>query len=99
MGYMPEVHVRQYLHSGERLSLGKNKVNGEVARQRCARLLPAPQQEGCALHRISPQRRARLRYEAQQPARPGCDLRLKGIASSPAACVSEALKFFGKAKS
>lgn len=32
MGYMPEVHVRQYLHSGERLSLGQNKIDGEEAR-------------------------------------------------------------------
>ena len=32
MGYLPEVHVRQYLHSGERLSLGQNKIDGESAR-------------------------------------------------------------------
>ena len=32
IGYMPEVHVRQYLHSGERLSLGQNKIDGEIAR-------------------------------------------------------------------
>lgn len=32
MGYMPEVHVRQYQHSGARLSLGQNKIDGEVAR-------------------------------------------------------------------
>ena len=29
IGYMPEVHVRQYLHKGERLSTGKNKIIGE----------------------------------------------------------------------
>lgn len=32
MGYMPGSYVRQYLHSGERLSLGRNKVEGENAR-------------------------------------------------------------------
>ena len=29
IGYMPEVHVRQYLHKGKRLSTGNNKVIGE----------------------------------------------------------------------
>ena len=29
IGYMPEVHVRQYLHKGTRLSLGNNKLIGE----------------------------------------------------------------------
>ena len=29
IGYMPEVHVKQYLHAGYRLSLGKNKILGE----------------------------------------------------------------------
>lgn len=29
IGYMPEVHVHQFLYPGERLSLGKNKVVGE----------------------------------------------------------------------
>lgn len=31
-GYMPEVHVKQYLHNGDRLSLGKNKVEGTELR-------------------------------------------------------------------
>jgi hypothetical protein len=32
IGYMPGVHVRQLLHDGERLSLGKNKLEGERLR-------------------------------------------------------------------
>ena len=36
-GYMPEVHVRQYLHSGERLSTGQNKIEGENARYSATR--------------------------------------------------------------
>jgi glycosyltransferase involved in cell wall biosynthesis len=36
IGYMPEVHVRQYLHDGERLSLGQNKIDGENARYEAA---------------------------------------------------------------
>lgn len=31
IGYMPGVHVHQFLHSGERLSVGANKVKGEMA--------------------------------------------------------------------
>lgn len=29
IGYMPGVYVHQYLHSGERISLGQNKIDGE----------------------------------------------------------------------
>lgn len=32
IGYMPGVHVWQFLHQDERLSLGTNKIDGEVAR-------------------------------------------------------------------
>lgn len=32
IGYMPGVHVRQFLHEGRRLSLGQNKIDGEMAR-------------------------------------------------------------------
>lgn len=32
IGYMPEVHVRQYIHSGQRLSTGLNKIKGEEQR-------------------------------------------------------------------
>jgi hypothetical protein len=31
-GYMPEVHVQQLIHKGERLSVGKNKIKGELVR-------------------------------------------------------------------
>ena len=34
IGYMPGVHVRQYLHAGKRLSLGNNKIRGEEERHR-----------------------------------------------------------------
>ena len=29
IGYMPGAYVHQYLHDGERISLGKNKIDGE----------------------------------------------------------------------
>lgn len=31
IGYMPGAYVHQYLHSGERISLGQNKIDGENA--------------------------------------------------------------------
>lgn len=30
IGYLPEAHVIQYLHEGERISIGENKINKEI---------------------------------------------------------------------
>ena len=100
MGYMPEVHVRQYLHSGERLSLGKNKVNGEVARHEVVRGY-YPRLSKKDVRYIEFRHNAVLAFAMKRSNQPGQAViyALKAIASSPAACVSEALKFFGKAKS
>lgn len=100
MGYMPEVHVRQYLHSGERLSLGKNKVDGEVARHEVVRSY-YPQLSKKDVHYIEFRHNAVLAFAMKRSHQPGQAVlyALKAVASSPAACISEALKFFGKAKS
>lgn len=37
IGYMPGVYVHQYLHDGERLSLGQNKIEGENERFEASR--------------------------------------------------------------
>lgn len=37
IGYMPEVHVHQFLHAGDRLSLGDNKIMGEISRHAAVR--------------------------------------------------------------
>lgn len=37
MGYMPEVHVIQHIHPGERLSVGENKIVGEELRHKKVR--------------------------------------------------------------
>ena len=95
-----EVHVRQYLHSGERLSLGKNKVNGEVARHEVVRGY-YPRLSKKDVRYIEFRHNAVLAFAMKRSNQPGQAViyALKAIASSPAACVSEALKFFGKAKS
>lgn len=100
MGYMPEVHVRQYLHSGERLSLGKNKVDGEVARHEVVRSY-YPRLSKKDVHYIEFRHNAVLAFAMKRSHQPGQAMlyALRAISASPAACFSEALKFFGKAKS
>ena len=100
MGYMPEVHVRQYLHSGERLSLGKNKVDGEVARHEVVRGY-YPRLSKKDVHYIEFRHNAVLAFAMKRSHQPGQAVlyAFRAIAASPVACFSEALKFFGKAKS
>lgn len=100
MGYMPEVHVRQYLHSGERLSLGKNKVDGEVARHEVVRSY-YPRLSKKDVRYIEFRHNAVLAFAMKRSRQPGQALfyALRTIVASPVDCFSEALKFFGKAKS
>lgn len=100
MGYMPEVHVRQYLHSGERLSLGKNKVDGEVARHEVVRSY-YPRLSKKDVRYIEFRHNAVLAFAMKRSRQPGQALlyAFRTIAASPVDCFSEALKFFGKAKS
>lgn len=100
MGYMPEVHVHQYLHSGERLSLGKNKVDGEVARHEVVRsYYPLLSKED--VRYIEFRHNAVLAFAMKRSHRPSQAMlyAFKAMAASPVACFTEALKFFGKAKS
>lgn len=100
MGYMPEVHVRQYLHSGERLSLGKNKVDGEVARHEVVRSY-YPLLSKKDVRYIEFRHNAVLAFAMKRSHRPSQAMlyAFKAMAASPVACFTEALKFFGKAKS
>lgn len=100
MGYMPEVHVHQYLHSGERLSLGKNKVDGEVARHEVVRsYYPLLSKKDVCY--IEFRHNAVLAFAMKRSHRPSQAMlyAFKAMAASPVACFTEALKFFGKAKS
>lgn len=100
MGYMPEVHVHQYLHSGERLSLGKNKVDGEVARHEVVRSY-YPLLSKKDVRYIEFRHNAVLAFAMKRSHRPSQAMlyAFKAMAASPVACFTEALKFFGKAKS
>jgi glycosyltransferase involved in cell wall biosynthesis len=100
MGYMPEVHVRQYLHSGERLSLGKNKIDGEVARHEVVRSYYSRLSKKDVRY-IEFRHNAVLAFAMKRSRQPRLAIHyaFKAVASSPVACISEALKFFGKAKS
>ena len=100
MGYMPEVHVHQYLHSGERLSLGKNKVDGEVARHEVVRSY-YPLLSKKDVRYIEFRHNAVLAFAMKRSHRPSQSMlyAFKAMTASPVACFKEALKFFGKAKS
>lgn len=100
MGYMPEVHVHQYLHSGERLSLGKNKVDGEVARHEVVRSY-YPLLSKKDVRYIEFRHNAVLAFAMKRSHRPSQAMlyAFRAMAASPVACFTEALKFFGKAKS
>ena len=100
IGYMPELHVRQYLHSGERLSLGANKVAGELARHEVVRSY-YPSLSKRDVRYIEFRHNAVLAFAMKRShdlASAG-KYALKAFVSSPAACFGEAFKFFGKAKS
>lgn len=100
IGYMPELHVRQYLHSGERLSLGANKVAGEVARHEVVRSY-YPSLSKRDVRYIEFRHNAVLAFAMKRShdlAAAG-KYAMKAFVASPVACFGEAFKFFGKAKS
>ena len=100
MGYMPEVHVHQFLHSGERLSLGKNKVEGEIARHEVVRKY-YPNLSKKDIRYIEFRHNAVLAFAMKRSHKPGKAIvyASKAVVSSPSACLSETLRFFIEAKS
>ena len=100
IGYMPEVHVRQYLHSGERLSLGNNKVEGELARHKVVQSY-YPQLDKKDISYIEFRHNAVLAFAMKRSRRyvDAASYAFKAFFASPVACFTEALNFFGKSKS
>ncbi len=99
IGYMPEVHVRQFLHSGERLSLGANKVSGEMARHEAVRnYYPILSKKD--VRYIEFRHNAVLAFAMKRSHEylPAVEYAIKAFIASPSACFREALKFFGEAK-
>ena len=100
IGYMPGVHVRQYLHSGERLSLGANKVAGEMVRHEAVRnYYPILTKKD--VRYIEFRHNAVLAFAMKRSRKyfPAAKYAFKAIVTSPSACFREAVKFFGEAKS
>ena len=99
IGYMPELHVRQYLHSGERLSLGANKVAGEVARHEVVRgYYPSLSKKDVRYIEFRHNAVLAFAMKRSHDIASAGKYALKAFAASPSSCFGEAFKFFGKAK-
>ena len=99
IGYMPEVHVRQYLHSGGRLSVGQNKIVGEEARHEKVReYYPLLSRKEIAY--VEFRHNAALAFACARGGRRGDAARYaaRALRASPSACVREGLKFFTRGK-
>lgn len=99
IGYMPEVHVRQYQHSGERLSLGQNKIDGEEARHEKVREY-YPRLSKRDIRYIEFRHNAVLAFACKRSGRMVDAVRysLGTIAASPADCVRKGFDYFGRGK-
>lgn len=99
IGYMPEVHVRQYLHSEGRLSVGQNKINGEEARHEKVREYYPLLSEKEASY-VEFRHNAVLAFACVRGGRKGDAVRYaaRAFRASPSACVREGLKFFTRGK-
>lgn len=99
IGYMPEVHVRQYLHSGGRLSVGQNKIDGEEARHEKVReYYPLLSRKEIAY--VEFRHNAALAFACARGGRKGDAVRYaaRALRASPSACAREGLKFFTRGK-
>lgn len=96
IGYMPVVGVHQYLHSGERISLGQNKIDGENVlyelKQQYYPLLNAKEKRYVKFRHNAVLMFATLRSKmySQVP-----KYALKAFFFSPVACFKEAKRYFG----
>ena len=99
IGYMPEVHVRQYLHKDGRLSTGQNKIDGEKERFEVAkqyyRFLSKKD-----IRYIKFRHNAVLAFACMRSGRTTEAMKyaLRTLASSPADCIRQGIEYFGRAK-
>lgn len=99
IGYMPEVHVRQYLHSGARLSVGQNKIDGEGARHEKVReYYPLLSRREIAY--VEFRHNAALAFACMRGGRRADAVRyaVRALRASPSACAREGIKFFTRGK-
>lgn len=99
MGYMPGVHVHQYLHNGERLSLGQNKIDGEMARHEKVREY-YPLLSKKDIRYIEFRHNAVLAFACMRSNRlvDAAKYVRRAIVASPASCVSKGLDYFIRGK-
>lgn len=99
IGYMPEVHVRQYLHSGGRLSVGQNKIDGEEARHAKVReYYPLLTKKEVAY--VEFRHNAALAFACMRGGRragAAC-YAVRALRASPSACLREGFKFVTRGK-
>lgn len=99
IGYMPGAYVHQYLHSGERISLGQNKIDGENAlyklKSKYYNLLSKKE-----IKYVKFRHNAVLMFATLRSKMYGKVLgyAVKAFFLSPADCVKEAKRYFGGRK-
>lgn len=99
IGYMPKVHVRQHLHSGGRLSVGRNKIAGEEARHAKVReYYPLLSKREIAY--VEFRHNAALAFACMRGGMPADAARYtaRALQASPSSCVREGFKFFTRGK-
>lgn len=99
VGYMPEVHVRQYIHGGQRLSLGLNKIKGEEQRHAKVREY-YPMLSKKEINYIEFRHNAVLAFACARGGRISDAVRyaFKTIRSSPITCIKEGFSYAIRAK-
>ena len=99
IGYLPGVHVVQYLHKGDRISLGDNKIRGENLlydlKHRYFHLLTAKEQRYVRFRHYAVLSFASLR--SRRPFR-AAGYAVRTVCSSPTSCVKEGIRYFRSKK-
>lgn len=99
IGYMPETHVRQYLHPGERLSIGANKIAGEKLRHEKVRSYYS-QLSKKEISFIEFRHNAVLAFACGRGGRMADAVKyaVRTFASSPRLCIEQGVRYFTSGK-
>ena len=99
IGYLPGAHVVQYLHKGDRISLGDNKIQGENLlydlKHRYFHLLTAKEQRYVRFRHYAVLSFASLR--SRRPLRAAL-YAVRTLCTSPTSCVKEGIRYFRSKK-
>jgi len=99
IGYMPGVHVRQYLHADGRLSLGQNKIDGEEERHEKVRSY-YPMLTKKEIRYAEFRHNAVLAFACMRSDRriDAARYAARALRSSPGACLRKGFEFFTEGK-